>query len=39
VGTSTNFTNNFNSTTLDYLSNTFQSNIGWNHCGPANRTT
>jgi hypothetical protein len=31
VGTSTNFTNNFNSSTLDYLSNTFQSNVQWNH--------
>ncbi|HMC98141.1 MAG TPA: putative LPS assembly protein LptD, partial [Flavobacteriales bacterium] len=31
VGTSNNFTNNFNSTQSDYLSNTFQSNISWNH--------
>lgn len=34
VGTSQNFTNNFNSTTNDYLSNTFQSNIAWNHVWP-----
>ncbi|MCB0771139.1 MAG: hypothetical protein KDC00_12130, partial [Flavobacteriales bacterium] len=25
------FTNNFNSSTVDYLSNTFQSNISWTH--------
>ncbi len=31
IGTSRNFTNNFNSTTGDYLSNTFASNIQWNH--------
>lgn len=31
VGSSQNFTNNFNSSTLDYLSNTFQSNVSWNH--------
>lgn len=31
IGTSQNFTNNFNSTTVDYLSNTFQSNVTWNH--------
>ncbi|MBK8580349.1 MAG: LPS-assembly protein LptD [Flavobacteriales bacterium] len=31
AGSSQNFTNNFNSTTQDYLSNTFQSNITWNH--------
>jgi len=31
VGTSNNFTNNFNSSTVDYLSNTFQSNIAWTH--------
>ncbi|MFT3886105.1 MAG: putative LPS assembly protein LptD [Flavobacteriales bacterium] len=31
LGTSQNFTNNFNSSTVDYLSNTFQSNISWNH--------
>ena len=34
VGTSTNFQNNFNSSTLNYLSNTFNSNIGWNHLWP-----
>ncbi len=34
VGTSQNFTNNFNSTTVDYLSNTFQSNIAWTHLWP-----
>lgn len=28
-GSSNNFTNNFNSSTQDYLSNTFQSNIAW----------
>ncbi|MEZ4740203.1 MAG: putative LPS assembly protein LptD [Flavobacteriales bacterium] len=31
VGSSQNFTNNFNSSTVDYLSNTFQSNIMWTH--------
>lgn len=31
MGSSRNFTNNFNSSTLDYLSNTFQSNVSWNH--------
>lgn len=31
LGTSRNFTNNFNSSTSDYLSNTFQSNVQWNH--------
>ncbi|HEX2616413.1 MAG TPA: putative LPS assembly protein LptD, partial [Flavobacteriales bacterium] len=31
VGTSQNFTNNFNSSTLNYLSNTFNSNVSWNH--------
>jgi lipopolysaccharide assembly outer membrane protein LptD (OstA) len=31
AGSSQNFTNNFNSTTQDYLSNTFQSNITWSH--------
>ncbi|MEZ4805874.1 MAG: putative LPS assembly protein LptD [Flavobacteriales bacterium] len=31
LGTSQNFTNNFNSSTYDYLSNTFQSNISWTH--------
>ncbi|HNU56098.1 MAG TPA: putative LPS assembly protein LptD [Flavobacteriales bacterium] len=31
LGTSQNFTNNFNSSTVDYLSNTFQSNIAWTH--------
>lgn len=31
VGTSNNFTNNFNSTQNDFLSNTFQSNIQWTH--------
>ncbi len=31
LGTSQNFTNNFNSSTGDYLSNTFQSNVQWNH--------
>lgn len=31
VGSSQNFTNNFNSTTQDYLSNTFQSNVNWSH--------
>ncbi len=34
LGTSNNFRNNFNSSTLDYLSNTFQSNIGWTHLWP-----
>ncbi|MBK9195536.1 MAG: LPS-assembly protein LptD [Flavobacteriales bacterium] len=28
-GSSNSFTNNFNSSTTDYLSNTFRSNIGW----------
>ena len=31
VGTASNFTNNFNSSTGDYLSNTFQSNVQWTH--------
>jgi hypothetical protein len=31
VGTSSNFTNNFNSSQNDFLSNTFQSNIQWTH--------
>lgn len=31
VGTSNNFTNNFNSSQSEYLSNTFQSNVSWNH--------
>jgi LptD protein len=31
IGTSQNFTNNFNSSTNDYLKNTFQSNVQWNH--------
>ncbi|MBK8707836.1 MAG: LPS-assembly protein LptD [Flavobacteriales bacterium] len=35
VGTSQNFTNNFNSSTVDYLSNTFQSNIAWTHLWPS----
>ncbi|MBK8341503.1 MAG: LPS-assembly protein LptD [Flavobacteriales bacterium] len=35
VGTSTNFQNNFNSSTLNFLSNTFNSNIGWNHLWPS----
>lgn len=34
LGTSGNFTNNFNSTTGDFLSNTFQSNIGWSRIWP-----
>jgi len=34
VGSSTNFTNNLNSSQSDYLSNTFQSNISWNHLWP-----
>ena len=34
VGTSSNFTNNFNSSTYQYLSNTFQSNINWTHLWP-----
>jgi len=34
LGTSNNFTNNFNSTTVDYLSNTFQSNISWSRLWP-----
>lgn len=34
LGTSNNFRNNFNSSTIDYLSNTFQSNIGWTHLWP-----
>ncbi|MBP8824441.1 MAG: LPS-assembly protein LptD, partial [Flavobacteriales bacterium] len=34
LGSSQNFTNNFNSSTQDYLSNTFQSNIAWNHLWP-----
>ena len=31
VGSTSNFTNNFNSSTIDYLSNTFQSNVAWTH--------
>lgn len=31
LGSSRNFTNNFNSSTVDYLSNTFQSNVNWSH--------
>lgn len=31
VGSTDNFTNNFNSSTYDYLSNTFQSNVQWTH--------
>jgi len=34
VGTSQNFTNNFNSSTNDFLSNTFQSNIAWTRLWP-----
>lgn len=34
LGSSANFTNNFNSSTSDYLSNTFQSNINWSHLWP-----
>lgn len=34
VGSSQNFTNNFNSSTQNYLSNTFQSNITWSHSWP-----
>ena len=34
LGTSQNFTNNFNSSAFDYLSNTFQSNISWTHTWP-----
>jgi len=34
LGTSNNFTNNFNSSTVDYLSNTFQSNISWTRLWP-----
>lgn len=34
LGTSSNFTNNFNSSFGDYLSNTFQSNISWTHLWP-----
>ncbi|MCB0792075.1 MAG: LPS-assembly protein LptD [Flavobacteriales bacterium] len=34
VGTSQNFTNNFNSSTFDYLSNTFSSNIAYTHLWP-----
>ena len=34
VGSSQNFTNNFNSSTVDYLSNTFQSNVNWSHLWP-----
>lgn len=34
LGTSQNFTNNFNSSTVDYLSNTFQSNIAWTRLWP-----
>lgn len=31
LGSSQNFTNTLNSSTTDYLSNTFQSNVSWNH--------
>lgn len=31
AGSTNSFTNNFNSSTVDYLSNTFQSNIAWTH--------
>lgn len=34
MGTSQNFTNNFNSSTNDFLSNTFQSNISWSRIWP-----
>jgi len=34
AGSSQNFTNNFNSSTVNYLSNTFQSNIAWSHLWP-----
>jgi len=34
AGTSNNFRNNFNSNTTDYLSNTFQSNIGYTRLWP-----
>ena len=34
VGSSTSFTNNFNSSNTDYLSNTFRSNIGWTRLWP-----
>lgn len=34
VGSSQSFTNNFNSSTVDYLSNTFQSNVNWSHLWP-----
>ena len=34
VGTSSNYTNNFNSSANQYLSNTFQSNIGYTHLWP-----
>ena len=35
IGTSTNFTNTLNSSNLDYLSNTFQSNVQWAHVFPS----
>ena len=31
LGSSANFTNTLNSSTQDYLSNTFQSNVNWSH--------
>lgn len=34
VGSTNNFTNNLNSSTGDYLTNTFQSNIAWTHLFP-----
>lgn len=34
LGSSQNFTNNFNSSFNDYLSNTFQSNVAWTHLWP-----
>lgn len=35
VGSSNNFSNTLNSSTFDYLSNTFQSNIAWTHLWPS----
>lgn len=34
LGSNQNFTANLNSSTLDFLSNTFQSNIAWTHLWP-----
>lgn len=34
LGSSQNFTANLNSSTVDFLSNTFQSNIAWSHLWP-----